>query len=95
MALTGDSYVSGEETALMEAIEGKRSMPRYRPPFPAQVGVFGKPSNINNVKTLAYVPEIIARGGGGGGSARTSNNVSTEQRYPISAVRRHNLYRAD
>ena len=63
VALTGDSYVSGEETALMEAIEGKRSMPRYRPPFPAQVGVFGKPSNINNVKTLAYVPEIVARGG--------------------------------
>ena len=63
VALTGDSYVSGEETALMEAIEGKRSMPRYRPPFPAQVGVFGRPSNINNVKTLAYVPEIIARGG--------------------------------
>ena len=63
VALTGDSYVSGEETALMEAIEGKRSMPRYRPPFPAQVGVFGRPSNINNVKTLAYVPEIVARGG--------------------------------
>ena len=63
VALTGDSYVSGEETALMEAIEGKRSMPRFRPPFPAQVGVFGKPSNINNVKTLAYVPEIVARGG--------------------------------
>ena len=63
VALTGDSYVSGEETALMEAIEGKRSMPRFRPPFPAQVGLFGKPSNINNVKTLAYVPEIIARGG--------------------------------
>ncbi|MCE2501498.1 MAG: SLBB domain-containing protein [Dehalococcoidia bacterium] len=63
VALTGDSYVSGEETALMEAIEGKRSMPRFRPPFPAQVGVFGMPSNINNVKTLAYVPEIIANGG--------------------------------
>ena len=63
IALTGDSYVSGEETALMEAIEGSRAMPRYRPPFPAQVGVFGKPTNVNNVKTLAYVPEIIARGG--------------------------------
>ena len=63
VALTGDSYVSGEETALMEAIEGSRAMPRYRPPFPAQVGVFGKPTNINNVKTLAYVPEIIAKGG--------------------------------
>ena len=63
VALTGDSYVSGEETALMEAIEGSRAMPRFRPPFPAQVGVFGKPTNINNVKTMAYVPEIIARGG--------------------------------
>ena len=63
IALTGDSYVSGEETALMEAIEGSRAMPRYRPPFPAQVGVFGKPTNINNVKTMAYVPEIVSKGG--------------------------------
>ncbi len=63
VALTGESYVSGEETALMEAIEGKRAMPRSRPPFPAQSGLWGKPSNINNVKTLAYAPEIIRRGG--------------------------------
>ncbi len=63
VALVGESYVSGEETALMEAIEGKRAMPRARPPFPAAVGVFGKPSNINNVKTLSYVPEIVRRGG--------------------------------
>ena len=62
VSLTGESYVSGEETAMMESIEGKRSMPRYRPPFPAQVGVWGKPSNINNVKTLAYAPEIISKG---------------------------------
>ena len=63
VSLTGDSYVSGEETALMESIEGNRAMPRFRPPFPAQVGLFGKPSNINNVKTLAYVPQIVDRGG--------------------------------
>ena len=63
VSLTGDSYVSGEETALMEAIEGDRAMPRFRPPFPAQEGLFGKPSNINNVKTLAYVPQIIEEGG--------------------------------
>ncbi len=63
VALTGDSYVAGEESGLMEAIEGKRAMPRYRPPFPAQAGLFGKPSNINNVKTLAYAPEIISKGG--------------------------------
>lgn len=63
VSLTGDSYVSGEETALMESVEGKRAMPRARPPFPAQAGVWGLPSNINNVKTLSYVPEIISRGG--------------------------------
>ena len=62
VSLVGESYVAGEETALMEAIEGKRSMPRFRPPFPAAVGVWGKPSNINNIKTLAYVPEIVRRG---------------------------------
>ena len=63
VSLVGESYVSGEETALMEAIEGKRAMPRYRPPFPAAVGVWGKPSNINNIKTLSYVPEIVSKGG--------------------------------
>ena len=62
VSLTGESYVSGEESAMMEAIEGKRAMPRYRPPFPAQFGLWGKPSNINNVKTLAYAPEIILKG---------------------------------
>ena len=50
VSLTGESYVSGEETALMESIEGKRAMPRYRPPFPAQAGVWQLPSNINNIK---------------------------------------------
>ena len=62
VSLTGDSYVAGEETALMEAIEGKRSMPRFKPPFPAAYGLWGKPSNINNVKTLSYVPYIIKEG---------------------------------
>jgi len=63
VSLTGESYVAGEETALMEAVEGKRAMPRFRPPFPAQAGLWQQPSNINNVKTLAYVPEIVAKGG--------------------------------
>ena len=58
----GESYVAGEETALMEAVEGKRSMPRFRPPFPAAYGVWGKPSNINNIKTISYVPEVIRQG---------------------------------
>ncbi len=56
------AFVCGEETALMASIEGKRGMPRPRPPFPAQSGLWGKPSNINNVKSLATVPVIIANG---------------------------------
>ena len=62
VSLVGESYVAGEETALMEAVEGKRSMPRFRPPFPAAYGVWGHPSNINNIKTLSYAPEIVRRG---------------------------------
>jgi NADH-quinone oxidoreductase subunit F len=56
------AFVCGEETALMASIEGRRGMPRPRPPFPAQSGLWGKPSNINNVKSLATVPVIISKG---------------------------------
>ena len=56
------AFVCGEETALIGSIEGQRGMPRTRPPFPAQKGLWGKPTIINNVKTLSYVPEIINRG---------------------------------
>jgi NADH-quinone oxidoreductase subunit F len=56
------AFVCGEETALMASIEGKRGMPRSRPPFPAQSGLWGKPTTINNVKTLASIPVIIGRG---------------------------------
>jgi len=56
------AFVCGEETALMGSIEGKRGMPRSRPPFPAQSGLWSKPSNINNVKSLATIPAIIDRG---------------------------------
>ena len=56
------AFVCGEETALMASIEGKRGMPRARPPFPAQSGLWGNPSNINNVKTYASIPVIIAQG---------------------------------
>ncbi len=56
------AFVCGEETALIASIEGKRGMPRPRPPFPANSGLWGKPTNINNVETLANVPVIIAEG---------------------------------
>src|SRR5680860_21950 len=56
------AFVCGEETALMQSIEGKRGMPRLRPPFPAQSGLWARPTNINNVETLACVPWIIMHG---------------------------------
>ncbi|MFA5629257.1 MAG: NADH-quinone oxidoreductase subunit NuoF [Dehalococcoidales bacterium] len=56
------AFVCGEETALMASIEGKRGMPRTRPPFPAQSGLWGKPTTINNVKSLASIPVIINKG---------------------------------
>jgi len=56
------AFVCGEETALIASIEGKRGMPRPRPPFPATSGLWGKPTNINNVETLANVPIIILKG---------------------------------
>jgi NADH:ubiquinone oxidoreductase subunit F (NADH-binding)/(2Fe-2S) ferredoxin/NAD-dependent dihydropyrimidine dehydrogenase PreA subunit len=61
--LGAGAFVCGEETALMASIEGKRGMPRPRPPFPAVSGLFGKPTNINNVETLANLPVILAKGG--------------------------------
>lgn len=55
-------YIVGEETALIEALEGKRAVPRKRPPFPAQSGLHGRPTTVNNVETLAHVPGILAHG---------------------------------
>nr|MBP7462408.1 4Fe-4S binding protein [Candidatus Delongbacteria bacterium] len=56
------AFVCGEETALIASIEGKRGMPRFRPPFPAEAGLWGKPTNINNVETYANVPWIMREG---------------------------------
>jgi NADH:ubiquinone oxidoreductase subunit F (NADH-binding)/NADH:ubiquinone oxidoreductase subunit E len=56
-------FVLGEETALLESIEGRRAMPRPRPPFPVEAGLWGRPTVINNVETLCAVPAIVARGG--------------------------------
>ncbi len=56
------AYICGEETALMNSLEGRRGNPRIKPPFPAQAGVFGMPTTVNNVETLAAVPHILNRG---------------------------------
>ena len=60
--LGAGAFVCGEETALIASIEGERGMPRNKPPFPAQKGLWGKPTIINNVETFANVPVIILNG---------------------------------
>lgn len=67
------AFVCGEETALIMSLEGRRGMPRFRPPFPAQSGLWGKPTTINNVETLANIPWIIRHG------AETYNKYGTEK----------------
>jgi formate dehydrogenase len=56
------AYICGEESAMLESIEGKRGLPRHKPPFPAQVGLFGRPTLINNVETLYWVRDIVDKG---------------------------------
>src|SRR5437660_12165684 len=58
----GGAYICGEESAMLESIEGKRGLPRQRPPFPAQVGLFGRPTLCNNVETLYWVRDIVEKG---------------------------------
>jgi formate dehydrogenase len=56
------AYICGEETAMLESIEGRRGLPRHKPPFPSQVGLFGRPTLINNVETLFWVRDIVEKG---------------------------------
>ncbi|MBN2344834.1 MAG: NADH-quinone oxidoreductase subunit NuoF [Candidatus Aminicenantes bacterium] len=72
------AFVCGEETALIASIEGQRGMPRFRPPFPAQRGLWGKPTNINNVETYANVPWIIANGAPAFAALGTENSKGTK-----------------
>jgi NADH-quinone oxidoreductase subunit F len=72
------AFVCGEETALIASIEGKRGMPRFRPPFPAQSGLWGKPTNINNVETFANITWIIMNGAEAFASMGTENSKGTK-----------------
>lgn len=60
--LGAGAYICGEETALLESLEGKKGLPRFKPPFPANYGLYGRPTTINNTETLASVPDIIRKG---------------------------------
>ena len=72
------AYICGEETALMESLEGKKGQPRLKPPFPAGMGVYGNPTTVNNVESIAVVPEILRRGGPWFAGFGRPNNTGTK-----------------
>jgi NADH:ubiquinone oxidoreductase subunit F (NADH-binding)/(2Fe-2S) ferredoxin len=84
----GRSYIAGEESALMESIEGRVGEPRTRPPFPTKSGIFGKPTNINNVESLANIPEILRNGGEWYAGMGTNENKGTKAFCVVGHVRR-------
>jgi NADH-quinone oxidoreductase subunit F len=72
------AYICGEETALLESLEGKKGMPRLKPPFPANMGLYGAPTTVNNVETIAVVPEILRRGATWFANLGKPNNTGTK-----------------
>jgi len=72
------AYICGEETALIESLEGKKGMPRLKPPFPAALGLYGCPTTVNNVETIAVTPTILRRGGSWFASFGRENNTGTK-----------------
>ena len=72
------AYICGEETALIESLEGKKGTPRLKPPFPAAMGLYGRPTTVNNVETIAVVPTIMRRGGAWFGSFGRPKNQGTK-----------------
>jgi NADH-quinone oxidoreductase subunit F len=86
------AYECGEESALMESLEGKRGYPRIRPPFPAVVGLYGSPTVINNVETLSSVPAILHRGGDWYAGLGSAKNGGTRLFCISGHVRRPGIY---
>jgi NADH-quinone oxidoreductase subunit F len=72
------AYICGEETALLESLEGKKGQPRLKPPFPANVGLYGCPSTVNNVESIAVVPDILRRGAAWFAGIGRPNNTGTK-----------------
>jgi NADH-quinone oxidoreductase subunit F len=72
------AYICGEETALLESLEGKKGQPRLKPPFPANAGVYGCPTTVNNVETIAMVPDILRRGADWFAGIGQPNNTGTK-----------------
>jgi len=72
------AYICGEETALLESLEGRKGMPRLKPPFPANMGLYGAPTTVNNVESIAVVPDILRRGGSWFSGLGKPNNAGTK-----------------
>jgi NADH-quinone oxidoreductase subunit F len=72
------AYICGEETALLESLEGKKGMPRLKPPFPANVGLYGCPTTVNNVESIAVAPDILRRGAAWFSALGRPNNTGTK-----------------
>ena len=72
------AYICGEETAMLESLEGKKGQPRLKPPFPANVGLYGAPTTINNVESIAVVPDILRRGATWFAALGKPNNTGTK-----------------
>jgi NADH-quinone oxidoreductase subunit F len=88
------AYICGEETGLLNSIEGKRGEPRNKPPFPTSVGLFGKPTVINNVETLINVPHIILEGGAAFAAVGTERSTGTKLYCLSGHVARPGVYEA-
>ncbi len=72
------AYICGEETALLESLEGRKGQPRLKPPFPANCGLYGAPTTVNNVESISVVPDILRRGAGWFSKLGTPNNSGTK-----------------
>jgi NADH-quinone oxidoreductase subunit F len=90
----GGAYICGEETAIFNSIEGLRGEPRNKPPFPVQVGLFGKPTLVNNVETLANVPRIVLEGGAAFAAIGSGQSTGTRLFCLSGSVQHPGVYEA-
>ncbi len=90
--LGAGAYICGEETALLESLEGKRGIPRLKPPYPAQAGLYGKPTVVNNVETLANIPIIVNKGGDWYASLGTKESTGTRLFAVSGPIKKPGVY---
>jgi NADH-quinone oxidoreductase subunit F len=89
------AYICGEETALLNSIEGKRGEPRNKPPFPVEVGLFGRPTAVNNIETLVNIPSIVADGGAAFAAIGTEGSTGPKLFCLSGAIERPGVYEVD